>query len=444
MEPKIRKTTIVKQYLTPLKPDDPKNVHFVCQMESCKSVLSGSKGCNLVTHFEKKHPEIFQLWDGGINTPNEWKIRRLEHIHYLSEIVTINNRPFASLQDSGFVKLRSRELTKLQEAGCGEGLMGRCPAVIGHIADWASEIKKKIRLEIKESLVSLMVDIGSKNGRDMLGISLQFVRDGRVVIRSIGMIQLTTSHTALNIKDEILAVLKEFDVQPSQVISITSDNASNMLSMIKLFNQESNGDNEIQGMVCNENKEEEKEEEEDVPLNKNENIYDDDVIRAEIDHILDEFNFVNTMSDAALEETVQREAEIFELLDDSSHYIELLKSLQNDFIMHTMNSMGIRCAAHTLQLAVKNALKAKNIRIIIDMCRIACKLLRKSAYKNKIREQNLKVVVPPLDCEVRWNSTYTMVITNDYHPTLVFLRPFLPFYYKNYKLQTGGRCNPAL
>lgn len=150
------------------------------------------------------------------------------------------------------------------------------------------------------------------------------------------------------------------------------------------------------------------------------------------------------MSDVALEEVVQHEADIFELLDDSSHYIELLKSLQNDFIMHTMNSMGIRCAAHTLQLAVKNALKAKNIRIIIDMCRIACKLLRKSAYKNKIREQNLKVVVPPLDCEVRWNSTYTMVITNDYHPTFVFLQPFPLFYYNNYKLQTGGMCNPEL
>lgn len=412
----IRKTTIVKQFLTPLKPDNPKNVHFVCQMESCNSVLSGSKGCNLVTHFEKKHPEVFQQWDGGVITENEWKIRRLEQIHHLSEIVTINNRPFVSLQDSGFVKLRSRELKKLSDAGYGEGLMGRCPAVIEHIAVWASEIKKSITLEIKESLVSLMVDVGSKNGRDMLGISLQFVRDGRVVIRSIGMIQLTTSHTGLNIKDEILACLKAFDVQPSQVISITSDNASNMLKMIKLFNQESNDGDEIQGMEPNENIEEEKQEAEDFPFSKNENIYDDDVIRAEIDNILDEFNFVNTMSDVELQESVQHEADLFELLDDSSHYIELLKSLHNDFIMHTMNSMGIRCAAHTLQLAVKNALKAKNVRIIIDMCRIACKLLHKSTYKNKIREQKLKVVIPPLDCAVRWNSTYTMVtrITNDY------------------------------
>lgn len=141
---------------------------------------------------KKKHSEILQAWNGGVNTAKEWKLRRLEQIHYLSEIVTINNRPFASLQDSGLVKLRSRELKNLIDAGYGEGLMGRCPAVIGHITGWASEIKRKIRLEIKDTLVSLMVDIGSKNGRDLLGISLQFVRGGRVVIRTIGIIHSTT------------------------------------------------------------------------------------------------------------------------------------------------------------------------------------------------------------------------------------------------------------
>lgn len=77
--------------------------------------------------------------------------------------------------------------------------------------------------------------------------------------------------------------------------------------------------------------------------------------------------------------------------------------------MHTLNSSGIRCAAHTLQLAVKKALKAKHIRVIIDMCRIACKLLRKASYKNRMREQNLKIASPRLDCAVRWNSTYRMV-----------------------------------
>lgn len=441
MPRKESKVSIAKQYLRPLKPDDPTNVYFVCKMKSCNSVLSGAKGCNLVAHFEGKHAEFFKECienassDAKVSA-KDWEIRRLEQIHSLTEMVTINNRPFACLQDSGLVKLRSRELKNLQEAGYGDGLSGHCPAVMNHIIYLSSEVTNRIKLEIEDSLISLMIDIGSKNGRDILGLSIQFARNGRVVIRSIGMIQLITSHTALHIKDEILACLKTFNIKPSQIISITSDNASNMLAMIKLFNQESEG-----GDIIDENEHIEagEEAEADIALNKNENIYDDDVISAEILNILEEFDSINLMTEAELRDAEEHDAEIMELLDDSSHYIELLKFLQNDFIMHTINSSGIRCAAHTLQLAVKNALKTRSVRVLIDMCRIACKLLRKSAYRNRMRDQNLKIVLPPLDCAVRWNSTYKMVIKSASSMCQRSLLILLLF-----TIQIDRECNPEM
>lgn len=404
MPPKPTKISVVRQYMNQLDSVGASVAHYSCNI--CHSVLSGSKQWNLVSHFEKQHPEIFQA---DINKRLKeadlphWEISRLEQIHCLAELVTINNRPFSIFRDTGLVKLRQREVESLQKAGYAEGITGNCPAVMEHINDWACEIINRIKQEVKYMLISLMADIGSKNGRDILGISIQYARNGEVVIRSVGMIELKSSHTAEHIKGEILKCLKSIGVTPNQVVSITCDNASNMLAMVKLFNVETDTYDEMAETECPD------EELEHTPSNANSDIYDDNVIRAEIANILQEFNNIDQLQDDDSCEAAEDEAEISELLDDTTHYFELLHWLHNEFIMHTMNSNGIKCAAHTVQLAVWGALKTKNIQVIIAMCRVACKLLRKSAYKNKLLAKNLKISLPRLDCATRWNSTYTMV-----------------------------------
>lgn len=114
------------------------------------------------------------------------------------------------------------------------------------------------------------------------------------------------------------------------------------------------------------------------------------------------------MTDADIE-AERRNADASEILEEKSHYFNLLKDLQNEFVLHTLNTSGIKCAAHTLQLAIKSALKSAKIGILINVCRMACKLVRKISYKNSLRKQNLKEVRPRLDCAVRWNSTFLMV-----------------------------------
>lgn len=406
--------------LGPLHPEDPNNVYYNCKIETCKALLSSKKKWNLVKHFETVHASIFEDEIKKANCKSkenhhEFEQRRLELIQHLTEIVTVNGRPFKCLADSGLIGLRARELKYLKEAGYGEGLAGDPPpTVMNHIQYLSAEIISAIKLEVKNSLVSLMVDIGSKNRRDILGLSIQYMRDDCVIIRSIGMLQITTSHTAANVKSEIIACLQKFDIEPSQVISITSDNASNMIAMVKLFNRSSGSDNnENANGVTSENKvdDEIEDSEQSEELLRNANIYDDDYINTQIEGIIDEFNSMQNMSSEELRELEKREAEIQEILDDSSHYFDLLKLLENEFAAHTLNSHGIRCAAHTLQLAMKKALKETKIRVLIDMCRIACKLLRKASYKNRMHDQNLKIVLPRLDCAVRWNSTYRMVLS---------------------------------
>lgn len=404
----ITKTSVAMQFCVPLNPTAEKNKHYVCTVADCNSTLSGLKPSNIIVHMETQHGEVFkkkmaEAMFHSVGDIEEMEIRRLQFIQNSTELVTINNRPLACLYDSGMRKLNQRETEFLTDAGQGIGLTAgteKCPpAVLQYIDDLSNGIVNAIKSKIGGRMVSLMVDIGSRNARDILGVSIQYIRDGKAIIHSIGMILLSKSHTAVNIKNEILACLKKFDIEASHVVSITSDNASNMLSMIKSFNK----DQELAGETCNKECSND-----DGALNENCGNTDYYIIDGEIDKIINEYNVMNTMTVGEVE-TERRNAEACEILDDTSHYLNLLKNLQNDFILHTLNASGIKCAAHTLQLAMKSALDTLKIQTLIGVCRMACKMMRKQSYKNTMHEQNFKVVFPKLDCEVRWNSTFKMV-----------------------------------
>lgn len=300
-------------------------------------------------------------------------------------------------------KLIQREVELLKTAGYGQGLGAgkkKCPpAVLEHIDYLSSAIINAIKLEVKDRLVSLMIDIGTRNRRDILGVSVQYMRDGQMIIRNLGMILLTESHTALNINNKIRACLKIFDIKPCQVVSITSDNASNMVAMVKSFNRQ------LEENIDDSNNDSGDNDDEDM------NDIFSGAEKEDINRVIDEYHTMNSMNDDEME-TERRNAEASEILEDTSHYLELLKDLQNDFALHTLLACGIRCAAHTLQLAMKGALKSTKIKILLNVCRMACKLLRKQSYKNKLKDENIQIPLPSLDCAVRWNSTFKMVKLN--------------------------------
>ncbi|KAM7282286.1 zinc finger BED domain-containing protein 4-like [Ixodes scapularis] len=77
---------------------------------------------------------------------------------------------------------------------------------------------------------------------------------------------------------------------------------------------------------------------------------------------------------------------------------------------------GVRCAAHTLQLAVEDALKSADVKVLLDKCRAICKKLRVPTTMMLVKKLNLKK--PILDCPTRWNSTCDML------ERLIELKPF--------------------
>uniref|UniRef100_A0A6P7GQJ3 Uncharacterized protein LOC114345562 n=1 Tax=Diabrotica virgifera virgifera TaxID=50390 RepID=A0A6P7GQJ3_DIAVI len=66
------------------------------------------------------------------------------------------------------------------------------------------------------------------------------------------------------------------------------------------------------------------------------------------------------------------------------------------------------CAAHTLQLAIQDALSQdKQIgKVILDARRVV-RVLRTQTFLYMLRKQNLKK--PIIDCQTRWGSTFDML-----------------------------------
>lgn len=397
--------TRVAQYFE-IVSDDKNEYMYKCMIgDNCFKILNGKKGGNLVAH-AKTHQVFFRK---NFQTEAAKLLglpsRRLEFIQSCTEMVTVNGQPFTALNGSGFKKLIAEELQALTDGGYGIGLKApQCEAVKKQIPYLATEIVNQIKAEVKFKFVSLMVDTATKFRRSILGISLQYMLGSTIIIRTIGMINLTASHKADYIAAEILERLNLFDIKTTQLISVTTDNASNMTSMIRHFNEifgkeaDSESDkNDGETEFNIENGEFQADFQSSFPNAKNVSFHSSSHIS----------NVVEEMESAEPDSS----EDLLSIIDVQPDVDTLLRDLETIFAELTLNVMGIRCAAHTLQLAVQNALKLSAFQILIRLCRVVIKELRKTSRQHELDSKNIAYEIPRLDCKTRWNSTYTMVST---------------------------------
>lgn len=101
----------------------------------------------------------------------------------------------------------------------------------------AYKIREKLRKELKGKLLALKVDAATRHNRSILGINVQFVANGKIQIRTLAMIELTESHTAENLLDTILDVLRSYGLTIYNIYSLTTDNAKNVVKISKLIGE---------------------------------------------------------------------------------------------------------------------------------------------------------------------------------------------------------------
>lgn len=397
--------------------DNPGEIYYQCLIsDKCVKWLNGKKPYNLVCH-AKTHKEFYrQHFENNAEELSNMPATRLHYIQCCAEIVTINGQPFTSLNKSGFIKLNADKLQLLANTGYGEGLGKDCPAVKNHIGYLTSEIIKQIKSEVNGKFVALMVDTATKYRRSILGISIQFLQNSSITIRSIGMVHLTSSHSANYITTKIFDQLKLFEIDVSQIISVTTDNARNMVSMINrcnaMHNEKYGDESDIssEGSVVREDS---------VDRNcdgASETLVDIDELQARFQE-----QFLS-VSDA--DATTQLQNYLDELEMESPDFTEngntssteanvdfetLLRDLADIIATHTLNINGIRCAAHTLQLAIIDALKNGDFKNLILLCKVVVKELRKQSTVHELEKQQIEFKIPSIDCATRWNSSFKMV-----------------------------------
>lgn len=89
--------------------------------------------------------------------------------------------------------------------------------------------------EKRGRMVCIKADIASRKGRCVLGVNLQFIINGKMVIRTLAMVERFNRNTAENILEEIQKVLDKFEIKLEDVYSITTDNGSNFIKAGRLL-----------------------------------------------------------------------------------------------------------------------------------------------------------------------------------------------------------------
>lgn len=401
-------------YFERLHADYDANHKYKCLIDGCEKVYDGRKKSNLVVHIKLKHLGVYENF---IDPPAELRnsvpmaIRRIKFIRNCTELVTINSCPFSHLNLSGYQKSTEYELNVLKQAGYGTGLGSpHRLAVKEYIKDVSLKVIDRIKAETKNKFVSLMVDTATKNKRSIMGLCLQFIVNGRTVIRSIGMIQLTESHSSVNLMRLIFDRLSLYGINKEQLISVTTDNAANMTCMIRHMNENFEDDSGNPADAA---------EKPNTHIASERDTFD----ATEENQATELMSFLNfefdedeeeliASTDLLADEDARVEAELAEMLSDRVDLENLLRDLRSNIDAHTMNIKGVRCASHTLQLAIRDALSSeKRFSFLIKLCRAVCKLLRKQSYANKLHDEGIMARVPRLDVVTRWNSTYIMVLT---------------------------------
>lgn len=199
--------------------------------KKCGATLHSNRPYNLKRHIERVHPDF-----AAKIIVNECNLN-LSATYVLNccvEMLTINGRPFACLADSGFLKLINPCLDFIAKKS-GEKISISLDKVKDQMQIISGKIREEIIKQTKYTLISVLIDIATRCNRAFLGVNIQYILNGRIVVRTLKMLRLTESHTGKSLAVAVINTLKEFEISVLQVYSQTTDNAANVLLSSKIL-----------------------------------------------------------------------------------------------------------------------------------------------------------------------------------------------------------------
>lgn len=81
--------------------------------------------------------------------------------------------------------------------------------------------KKNLSREMKNQIISIKFDCASKYNQNFLSVNAQYYKNRSLCLRHLGLIELKTRSTALNLKNIIYEIFDSCCIQEEQIISFT-------------------------------------------------------------------------------------------------------------------------------------------------------------------------------------------------------------------------------
>lgn len=380
---------------------------FKCNL--CGQPKNGSKKSNLLAHLRSVHYDIYDSHINISKRESRVTVDRMKCIQHLTELVTINKMPFKLLLKSGFQKILSEKLKIFDDAGIGINLKEpHLHEAKSNLHESAQKIKDAIKAEVQNKLFSLSADIVSKNNRSLIGIYISYIADAVLKVRNIGMKELKDRHTGKFLCSIIKECLGQYGWDLNRIIALVTDNGSNMKTLLKSMNEQLMAEN---NELIVENESEPSSDQYNNHVRHHDALFDH---RNQL-HCDEEIADILYSLDADDEEEIQ--ALINDDLEESEDrtmnniaQIDLPESIER-MTGQLFSVNGVNCAAHTIQLAIKDALRKLDVAHfnIIRLARTVVIFVRKESTRNEARKRGLKFILPTIDIDTRWSSTYMMV-----------------------------------
>lgn len=228
----------------------------------CEKELRGKNSSNIKRHYELIHSKnIGENEENVHSTSSIGKISKRKNTNICISmnknefllccvgLVTVKSIPFRIFDDERFFKKLIRPYEDVYKTNFNS------KNIVEKISIVSANIKESISKCIKKKMICLKIDIATRMDKSILGINIQYIKDSKIAINTIGMLQLRKRHKSQFLKDEIMNCLKEYDIDILQIYACTSDNGANVIKTSKLLaelqeevqtepNEESNSDDE--------------------------------------------------------------------------------------------------------------------------------------------------------------------------------------------------------
>lgn len=407
---KKRKTNTTEKALQHFEFLRVENGKHMYQCNICKKESNGTKHYNLTSHLLNVHKGIY---DALIQNDDVINFKRQKLLLNCVELVSVNGRAFKSLNDSAITAFNEDLLDELRLAGQPINLKDKTLTEVKDLLQIVStKVREKIQLEANGHPLCLMLDIGTCGNRSILGIRIQFILNGKLILRSIGMVELKDSHTGVYLSGVIVKQFEEFGINCRQIVTITTDNGANVLKTVRDIDEHLRKvDDDAQIFPKTPSKKKTN-----VERNQKEiDLTDDDAFDREVEAALalpDEI----TDDDAyaiLFDETASESGGNFE--DNQVLLNAITDELNAQYGINIVwNIASVPCNAHTLQLGVGDSFKETSIQNqnVMKLAKKIAKFLRLESTRRCLESAGITYSKPRLEVVTRWCTEYLMVIHN--------------------------------